>query len=75
MKRLIVTVGYIERPVFAYDCPVDRHQVESMIAARGDDIVMTHWDDLDANLATTQGRDVRRDVWRPVALPDADWRR
>ena len=72
MKRLIVTVGYIDRPVFAYDCPVDRHQIESMLAARGDDIVMTHWDDLDANLATAQGRDVRRDVWRPVALTDAD---
>lgn len=72
MKRLIVTVGYIGRPVFAYDCPVDRHQVESMLAARGDDIVMAHWDDLDEALVTAHGWDVRRGAWRPVSLTDAD---
>ncbi len=72
MKRLIATVGYIERPQFDYDCPVDRHQIESMLAARGDDIVMTHWDDLDAGLRTVRGWDVRRGVWRPVGLADAD---
>jgi glutathione synthase/RimK-type ligase-like ATP-grasp enzyme len=72
LNRLIVTVGYIGRPVFDYDCPVDRHQIESMLAARGDDIVMTHWDDLDAELHTARGWDVRRGAWRPVRLTDAD---
>ncbi len=72
MNRLIVTVGYIGRPVFAYDCPVDQDQIESMLAARGDDIVMTHWDDLDAELHATVGWDVRRGQWRPVRLTDAD---
>jgi len=71
-RRLIVTVGYIGRPEFEYDCPVDRDQVESMLAARSDDLVMTHWDDLDADLRTPLGWDVRRAAWRPVGLTDAD---
>lgn len=72
MQRLIVTVGTIGRPEFAYDCPVDRHQIESMLAARGDRIVMTHWDDLDEALHTPLGWDVRRATWRPVTLTAAD---
>jgi hypothetical protein len=72
MKRLIGCVGYIGRPEFAYDCPVDRHQIESLLAARGDDVVMTHWDDLDEEGRTTRGYDVRHAVWRPFRLADAD---
>jgi len=72
VKRLIVTVGYIGRPQFDYDCPVDRHQIESMLVARGDDVVMTHWDDLDTDLRTRLGWDVRRQAWRPVHLTAAD---
>jgi hypothetical protein len=63
MSRLIGTIGYIGRPDFAYDCPPDRSQIESMLAARGDRIVMTHWDDLDAESLVTRAWDLRAEAW------------
>lgn len=72
MRRIIGCVGYIERPVFDYDCPVDRHQIESLLAARSDDIVMMHWDDLDPEGRTARAYDVRRSTWRPFRLGSAD---
>ena len=59
MSRLIGTIGYIGRPDFAYDCHPDRSQIESMLAARDDRIVMAHWDDLDAESLITQAWDIR----------------
>ena len=61
--RTIGCLGYIGRPDFAYDCPSDRIQVESMLAARGDRIVMAHWDDLDAATLEARAWDVRLGVW------------
>ena len=63
MSRLIGTIGYIGRPDFAYDCPPDRSQIESMLAARDDRIVMAHWDDLDAESLVTQAWDLRGERW------------
>ena len=63
MSRLIVTLGYIGRPEFAYDCPPDRSQIESMLAARDDRILMAHWDDLDAESLVTQAWDIRTERW------------
>ncbi len=63
MSRLIGTIGYIGRPDFAYDCPPDRSQIESMLAARDDRIVMAHWDDLDAESLITQAWDIRGERW------------
>ena len=63
MSRLIGTIGYIGRPDFAYDCPPDRSQIESMLAARDDRIVMAHWDDLDAESLITQAWDLRVERW------------
>lgn len=72
MKRLIGCVGYIERPQFEFDCPGDRLQVESMLAARQDDILAVHWDDLDSSLATSRAFDVRRGSWTSADLSQAD---
>ncbi len=63
MSRLIGTIGYIGRPDFAYDCPPDRSQIESMLAARDDRIVMAHWDDLDAESLVNQAWDLRGERW------------
>jgi glutathione synthase/RimK-type ligase-like ATP-grasp enzyme len=63
MPRLIGCLGYIGRPEFAYDCPSDRIQIESMLAARDDRIVMAHWDDIDATALVAQAWDVRRQAW------------
>lgn len=63
MSRLIGTIGYIGRPDFAYDCPPDRSQIESMLAARDDRILMAHWDDLDAESLVTQAWDIRTERW------------
>ena len=63
MSRLIGTLGYIGRPEFAYDCPPDRSQIESMLAARDDRIQMAHWDDLDAESLVTQAWDIRTERW------------
>ena len=63
MGRLIGTIGYIGRPEFAYDCPPDRSQIESMLAARDDRILMAHWDDLDAESLVTQAWDIRTERW------------
>ena len=63
MGRLIGTLGYIGRPEFAYDCPPDRSQIESMLAARDDRILMAHWDDLDAESLVTQAWDIRTERW------------
>ena len=63
MSRLIGTLGYIGRPEFAYDCPPDRSQIESMLAARDDRILMAHWDDLDAESLVTQAWDIRTELW------------
>ena len=63
MGRLIGTLGYIGRPEFAYDCPPDRSQIESMLASRDDRILMAHWDDLDAESLVTQAWDIRTERW------------
>jgi glutathione synthase/RimK-type ligase-like ATP-grasp enzyme len=63
MTRMIGCLGYVGRPEFAYDCPSDRIQIESMLAARGDRIVMAHWDDLDAATLAARAWDVRRQAW------------
>jgi glutathione synthase/RimK-type ligase-like ATP-grasp enzyme len=63
MPRLIGCLGYVGRPEFAFDCPSDRIQVESMLAARDDRIVMAHWDDLDAATLVARAWDVRRQEW------------
>jgi len=62
-SRTIGCLGYIGRPAFAFDCPSDRIQIESMLAARGDRIVMAHWDDLDAATLAVRAWDVRRGAW------------
>ena len=73
MTRTIGCLGYVGRPEFAYDCPSDRVQVESMCAARDDRIVMAHWDDLDAVSLEAHAWDVRRGVWglEPFSRCDA----
>jgi hypothetical protein len=63
MSRTIGSLGYIGRPEFAYDCPSDEVQVESMLAARDDRILMAHWDDLDAASLVTPAWDIRRSAW------------
>lgn len=72
MTRLIGCLGYVGRPEFAYDCPSDRIQIESMLAARGDRIVMAHWDDLDAAALTARAWDVRRQSWGPEDFARCD---
>jgi len=61
--RTIGCLGYVDRPEFAYDCPSDRVQVESMLACRGDRILMAHWDDLDPATLAVRAWDVRRGAW------------
>ena len=63
MSRTIGCLGYIGRPEFAFDCPVDEDQITSMLAARDDRLVMAHWDDLDVRTLTAQAWDVRRGAW------------
>ena len=63
MTRTIGSLGYIGRPEFAFDCPVDEDQITSMLAARDDRIVMAHWDDLDATSLVAPAWDVRRGAW------------
>lgn len=63
MTRTIGCLGYIGRPDFAYDCPVDEDQVASMLAARDDRIVMAHWDDVDPATLVTRAWDVRAARW------------
>ncbi len=63
MTRTIGTLGYVGRPEFAFDCPVDEDQITSMLAARDDRIVMAHWDDLDAKTLTARAWDVRQETW------------
>lgn len=63
MTRTIGSLGYIGRPEFAYDCPSDQVQIESMLAARDDRILMAHWDDLDAASLVAPAWDVRRGGW------------
>jgi glutathione synthase/RimK-type ligase-like ATP-grasp enzyme len=63
MTRTIGTLGYVGRPEFAFDCPVDEDQITSMLAARDDRIVMAHWDDLDAKALMARAWEVRRGEW------------
>ncbi len=63
MSRTIGCLGYIGRPEFAYDCPVDQTQIASMLAGGDDRIVMAHWDDIDPVSLVTQAWDVRREEW------------
>jgi hypothetical protein len=63
MTRTIGCLGYIGRPEFAFDCPVDQTQIESMLAANDDRIVMAHWDDIDAITLVTRAWDVRAARW------------
>jgi hypothetical protein len=63
MTRTIGSLGYIGRPEFAFDCPVDEDQITSMLAARDDRIVMAHWDDLDVETLAARAWDVRRGEW------------
>jgi hypothetical protein len=63
MTRTIGSLGYIGRPEFAFDCPVDEDQITSMLEARDDRIVMAHWDDLDATSLVAPAWDVRRGAW------------
>lgn len=72
MTRMIGSLGYVGRPEFAYDCPSDRIQIESMLAARGDRIVMAHWDDLDAATLVARAWDVRRQAWGPEDFSRCD---
>jgi glutathione synthase/RimK-type ligase-like ATP-grasp enzyme len=72
MPRLIGSLGYIGRPEFAYDCPSDRIQIESMLAARDDRLVMAHWDDLDAAALTARAWDVRRQEWTGIDFSRCD---
>jgi glutathione synthase/RimK-type ligase-like ATP-grasp enzyme len=63
MTRTIGCLGYVGRPEFAFDCPVDEDQITSMLAARDARIVMAHWDDLDTTTLTARAWDVRREAW------------
>ena len=63
MTRTIGSLGYIGRPEFAFDCPVDEDQITSMLEARDDRIVMAHWDDLDAASLVAPAWDVRAGAW------------
>ena len=63
MTRMIGTLGYISRPEFGFDCPSDQVQIESMLAARDDRILMAHWDDLDAASLVAPAWDVRGGGW------------
>jgi hypothetical protein len=72
MTRLIGCLGYVGLPEFAYDCPSDRIQIESMLAARGDRIVMAHWDDLDAATLVARAFDVRRQAWQTEDFSGCD---
>lgn len=72
MTRSIGCLGYIGRPDFAYDCLHDQMQIESMLAARDDRIVMAHWDDLDATSLVGPAWDVRRGEWATVDFTRCD---
>jgi len=72
MKRVIGCLGYVGRPTFTYDCGSDRIQVESMLAARDDRIVMAHWDDLDPATLAARAWDVRREAWGPEEYSRCD---
>ncbi len=63
MSRTIGCLGYIGRPDFEYDCPVDQTQIASMLAANDDRIVMAHWDDIDAATLVTPAWDIREERW------------
>ena len=63
MTRTIGSLGYIGRPEFTFDCPVDEDQITSMLGARDDRIVMGHWDDLDAASLVAPAWDVRAGAW------------
>lgn len=62
-SRTIGCLGYVGRPEFAFDCPVDEDQITSLLAARDDRIVMAHWDDLDVATLQVRAWDVRRGEW------------
>ncbi len=62
-KRTIGCIGYFERTEFDYEFSVDRRQIESMLAARDDDFLMVHWEDLDLDLESQHAWDIRRGVW------------
>jgi hypothetical protein len=72
MTRTIGCLGYVGRPEFAYDCPSDRIQIESMLAVRNDRIVMAHWDDLDAASLIARAWDVRRQEWTSIEFARSD---
>jgi hypothetical protein len=63
MPRTIGCLGYVGRPNFEYDCLSDQRQIESMLAARDDRIIMTHWDDVDAQTLVTRAWDLRAGSW------------
>lgn len=63
MPRTIGCLGYIGRPEFAFDCPVDETQITSMLAANDDRIVMAHWDDIDVTTLVTPAWDLRAGRW------------
>jgi len=71
-QRTIGGIGYIERPVFNFDWEVDRRQVESMLAARQDDFLIVHWDDLDLSLSTQKAYDLRRECWTAADYSKCD---
>ena len=71
-KRTIGGIGYIERPIFKFDWAVDRRQVESMMAARDDDFLMVHWNDLDLSLSTEHAYDMRRECWTAADFSACD---
>ena len=62
-KRTIGCIGYFNQTEFDYDFSVDRRQIESMLAARDDDFLMVHWEDLDLALESQHAWDIRRGVW------------
>ena len=72
MTRTIGCLGYVGRPEFAFDCPVDEDQITSMLAARDDRIVMGHWDDLDAATLVAPAWDVRRAAWERTDFSRCD---
>ena len=72
MTRTIGCLGYVGRPEFAFDCPVDEDQITSMLAARDDRILMGHWDDLDAAALVGPAWDVRRAAWETTDFSRCD---
>lgn len=71
-KRTIGVIGYFEQTVFDFDFAVDRRQIESMLAARDDDFLLVHWEDLDLALKTGHAWDIRRGVWTAADLGACD---